>query len=340
MKITRRQFCHAVAALSAAALLGGCSQQGAERAVNADGEPMFQLKLAHNMAEDHVVHIQLSAFAQEVSEKSEGSIQIQIIPNGTLGSETDMITQIQADGLDMAKVSASTLGNFSEQFNAFSVPCVFDSQEHYYNVLDSDLVEEIYESTENGGFRGLFWLDSGARSFYTADTPIRVPSDLKGLKIRTMDSQMAIDMMKYFGGSATVMGYSDIYTGMQQGVIDGAENNVTALRDHGDVTQYYCFDEHTRIPDMVVISAKVWHEMSEHQQNIVRECAHNASEEYKGRWAEFETQVLAAAEEKGVQFIRDVDKAAFQEAVAPIYEQLKTEQPDTYEIVQRIRALA
>lgn len=91
---------------------------------------------------------------------------------------------------------------------------------------------------------------------------------------------------------------------------------------------------------MVVISTKIWYEMSEHQRDIMRECAHNASEEYKGRWADFEAQVLAAAEEKGVQFIRDVDKAAFQEAVAPIYEELKNEQPDTYEIVQRIRALA
>ena len=104
MKITRRQFCHAaaalgvVAALGATTLLSGCGSQKAERAVNADGEPMFQLKLAHNMAEDHVVNIQLSAFAQEVAEKSEGSIQIQVIPNVTLGSETDMITQIQADG--------------------------------------------------------------------------------------------------------------------------------------------------------------------------------------------------------------------------------------------------
>ena len=344
MKITRRQFVQAMAVAGASALLTACGGSSGSTAgsgaASAAAGGSFNLKLGHNLAEDHAVHIQLTSFAEQVKEKTGGSINIQIIPNGTLGSEADMISQIQAGALDMAKVSASTLGNFSEKYNAFSVPYVFNDQAHYYSYMDSDSAKAVFESTDDQGFRGLTWLDSGARSFYTKATAIRTPADLKGLKIRTMDSQMAIDMMKYFGGSATVMGYSDIYTGMQQGVIDGAENNVTALRDHGDVTQYYCFDEHTRIPDMVVISAKVWHEMSEHQQNIVRECAHNASEEYKGRWAEFETQVLAAAEEKGVQFIRDVDKAAFQEAVAPIYEQLKTEQPDTYEIVQRIRALA
>ena len=343
MKITRRQFVQVMAVAGASALLtacGGSSSSTAGSGAAAATGGSFNLKLGHNLAEDHAVHIQLTSFAEQVKEKTSGSINIQIIPNGTLGSEADMISQIQAGALDMAKVSASTLGNFSEKYNAFSVPYVFDDQAHYYSYMDSDSAKAVFESTDDQGFRGLTWLDSGARSFYTKATAIRTPADLKGLKIRTMDSQMAIDMMNCLGGSATVMGYSDIYTGMQQGVIDGAENNVTALRDHGDVTQYYCFDEHTRIPDMVVISAKVWHEMSEHQQNIVRECAHNASEEYKGRWAEFETQVLAAAEEKGVQFIRDVDKAAFQEAVAPIYEQLKTEQPDTYEIVQRIRALA
>ena len=129
---------------------------------------------------------------------------------------------------------------------------------------------------------------------------------------------MAIDMMKGPGGSSTVMGYSDIYTGMQQGVIDGAENNVTALRDHGDVTQYYCFDEHTRIPDIVVISSDTWNEMSDYQRQIISECAKEASEEYKTAWKEFEDEVLEkAVSENGVELIRDVDIAAFQEAVQP-----------------------
>ena len=156
-----------------------------------------------------------------------------------------------------------------------------------------------------------------------------------------MDSQMAIDMMNCLGGSATVMGYSDIYTGMQQGVIDGAENNVTALRDHGDVTKYYCFDEHTRIPDMVIISSNIWNQFSDDQKSAVTECAKAATEEYKTAWKNFEDEVLdKAVNQNGVELVKDVDIAAFQAAVQPIYENLKTSNPTTYAVVEEIRAMA
>lgn len=301
----------------------------------------FNLKLGHNLAEDHAVHISLTAFAADVAEKSAGTINIQIFPNGTLGSESDMISQVQFGMLDMAKVSASTLGNYNKLYNAYSVPYVFDNQEHYYSVMDGEIANELYMATEGDGFIGLTWLDSGSRSFYTKDKAIRVPSDLKGLKIRTMDSQMAIDMMSNLGGSATVMGYSDIYTGLQQGVIDGAENNVTALRDHGDVAKFYSFDEHTRIPDIVVLSADVWNSMSDAQKDVLKTCAAAATNEYKTAWKAFEDEVLAnAVNNNGVELVRDVDIAAFQAAVAPIYDNLKATEPDVYAVVEKIRAAA
>ena len=201
--------------------------------------------------------------------------------------------------------------------------------------MDGEIAKELYGTTEDQGFIGLFWLDSGARSFYTKDKAIRTPADLAGLKIRTMDSQMAIDMMAAMGGSATVMSYSEIYTGMQQGVIDGAENNVTAMRDHKDVTKYYCFDAHTRIPDIVVISTDTWDSLTEEQQQIMMECAAAASDEYKARWTAFEEEVMAAAD--GVEFIRDVDIPAFQAACAGIYENLKNTDPTVYSIVEKIQ---
>lgn len=304
-------------------------------------EKTFNLKLGHNMAEDHAVHIAMTGFADAVKEQSGGTINITVIPNGTLGTETDMISQIQNDALDMAKVSASTLGNFNKTYDAYSVPYVFNDKDHYYKVMDSEITETIFDSTEADGFVGLTWLDSGSRSFYTVNTPIRTPADLKGLKIRTMDSQMAIDMMAALGGSATVLAYGDIYTGLQQGVINGAENNVTALRDHGEVAKYYSFDEHTSIPDIVVISAKVWNQMSDNQRALVKSCAKAATEEYKTLWANFENEVLdKAVNEFGVELIRDVDIPAFQEAVQPIYDNLKESNPDVYAVVEQIRAAA
>lgn len=336
-------LCVAMALAMTACSSGGSSSQGGSTdsaaTSEASGEESFSLKLGHNLAEDHTVHVAMTKLSDEVNAATDGSVQIQVFPNGTLGSETDMLSQIQTGALDMAKVSASTLGNFSKSYNAYSVPYVFNNQEHFYSVMDGEISANIFASTEADGFVGLTWLDSGARSFYTVNKAIRVPSDLTGLKIRTMDSQVAIDMMSALGGSATVMGYSDIYTALQQGVIDGAENNVTALRDHGEVAKFYSFDEHTRIPDVVVISSKVWNSMSDTQRAAVAEVARKVSDEYKGEWKAFEDQVLEkATNDFGVELVRDVDIAAFQEAVKPIYEGLKTSDPDVYAIVEQIQA--
>ncbi|ONI38249.1 DctP family TRAP transporter solute receptor [Candidatus Epulonipiscium fishelsonii] len=319
--------------------LGGCG--GAEAETNENGEKIFNLKLGHNMAEDHAVHTGMLAFAEDVETRTNGSVKITIIPNGTLGSETDMISQIQNGALDFAKVPAAILSNFSDLYDAYSVPYVFNNQEHYYKVMDGPITQEIFEATAEDGFIGITWLDSGARSFYTADTAIRTPEDLKGLKIRTLDNQMSIDMMTALGGSATVMGYSEIYTGLQQGVVDGAENNITALRDHGEVAKIYSFDEHTRIPDVVVFSSKVWNEMSAEQQAALKEAGKQTSEDYKVAWKAFEDEVLEmAVNDFGVEFVKDVDIPAFQAAVQPIYEDLKANNPEVYAIVERIQAEA
>ena len=327
------------AAAALALALTGCGGAGTAN-TSADGEPVLNLTLSHGLAEDHAVHIALAAFAEDVREQSNGTINIQIFPNATLGSEVDNITQIRAGALDMAKVSASTLGNFQSEWNVLSVPYVFNDQAHYYKVMDGEIAQDLYQLTAEKGFMGLTWLDSGARSFYTANKAVRTPADLKGLRIRTMDSQMAIDMMDALGGSATVTSYSEIYTAMQQGVIDGAENNVTALRDHADVTQYYCFDEHTRIPDILLISTETWASMSDHQREIMTECARKMTEDYKSAWTAFENEVLAAAEAKGVEMVRDVDTEAFQQACQSIYTDLETESPDVYAYVERIQQAA
>lgn len=345
MKI-KKLLAGAVCAALSLSLLAGCGNSGTP-APSGSGTPSgsggsateepLTLKLAHNLAEDHAVHIAMTAWAEEVKTQSNGSITIQIIPNGTLGSEADCIAQIQAGALEMTKVSAGTLGNFKNEWNVLSVPYVFNDKEHYYKVMDGEIAQDLYGLTAGDGFQGLTWLDSGARSFYTANTPIRTPADLKGLKIRTMDSQMAIDMMTALGGSSQVMSYSEIYTGMQQGNVDGAENNVTALRDHSDVTQYYCFDEHTRIPDIIVISTTAWNAMSDNQRQIMRETAADMTDQYKQAWADFENEVLEMAQKNNVELIRDVDMAAFQAACQPIYEKLKTDDPGVYSFVERIQ---
>ncbi len=348
-RLTRRSIIAAslavVMALSLAACGGssgssssdsGSSSGGASASTDGD-EKTFNMVLSHGLAEDHPVHIQLLDYADKVKEASNGTINITIRANAVLGSEADNVASLQAGALEMAKVSASTLSNYNSTWDCVSVPYVFDDKDHYYRVMDGDIAEDLYMITEDDGFIALTWFDSGSRSFYTADKAIREPEDLKGLKIRTMDSTMAIEMMDAFGGSATVLGYSDIYTAMQNGTIDGAENNITAMHDHAEVTKYYCYDEHTRIPDILVISLSTWNQLSPNQQEIMKSLAREATEEYKTAWAEAEQEYRAFAEDVGVTFIEDVDKPAFQAACQSIYDGLTGE---VAEYVARIRAEA
>jgi TRAP-type C4-dicarboxylate transport system substrate-binding protein len=168
-----------------------------------------------------------------------------------------------------------------------------------------------------------------------------VPADLKGLKIRTMDSQMAIDMMTALGGSATVMGMNDTYAGLQSGIVDGAENNPTVLLFHAEVTKFYSFDEHTRIPDIVLISSALWDQMSDNQRAIIKDCAKAATDNYKTAWVDFENEMLNSSVDKyGITLVRDVDMPAFQAAVKPIYDNLKASDPEVYGVVESIRAVA
>lgn len=302
-------------------------------------EQTFQLTLGHGLAEDHAVHTQLLSFAQAVEEASDGTIQITVIPGGTLGTENENITQIQVEALDMAKVSASTLGNFNEKWDALSIPYLFESREHYQAVMDGEIAQELYQCTQEDGFIGLTWLDSGARSFYTVSTPIRTPEDLAGLRIRIMDSHIAVVMMNALGGTGVIMDYSDVHLALEQGAVEGAENNITALRDHGDVVKYYCCDEHTRIPDILVLSTAVWEKMSQRQRQVMVDCAGEASQAYQSTWQEFEDQVRASVAGK-VEIITDVDTKAFREACQVIYDSLAVSQPETYAVVEEIQAAA
>lgn len=344
-KISRRQFLTTTGLVAAAGLLTACGGStstagtSAGTTASADGVSGVTMKLSHGLSEEHPVQAALQQFADEVKEKTGGAITVEIYPNATLGSEKDNLEQIPIGALDMAKVSAASLETFAPVYEAFSVPYIFNDQDHYYGVMDSEIAEEVFQSTADLGFIALTWLDSGARSFYTAKTPINSPADLKGLKIRTLDSPMAIEMMNCFGGSATSMAISDVFTAIQSGVIDGAENNETALTTggHGEVAKYFSVDEHTRIPDIVVISTKVWNSFSAEQQEIVKTAADNAKETYKDAWnAAINESIETAQNTQGVTFVYP-DKTPFQEAVKPIYDRLAAEEPEVWAVCEKIQ---
>ncbi|WP_082232973.1 TRAP transporter substrate-binding protein [Halobacillus massiliensis] len=319
-------------------LLAGCNS-GTSNGESGEGGSGQELRLAHNLGEDHPVHAGLQRFADKVKENTNGEVTVKIFANGVLGDEKEVLEQLQSGAVDMTKVSAGALESFSDDYQVFSLPYIFESEDHYRNVMESDIVNEIYQSTEDKGFVGLTYFDSGARSFYTKDTAIETPDDLKGMKIRVMDSPTAIQMVKLLGGTPTPMPYGEIYTGMQQGVIDGAESNPTALTTgkHGEVAKNFSVNEHTIIPDIVVVSQATWDKLSDEQKEAVQSAADDATQYQVELWAEATEEAISEAEEMGVEF-NEVDKEPFIEAVQPMHEEFMKDERMA-EMIEKIKEM-
>lgn len=323
--------------LAAVLLMGtlvACSSQD-----NEDGEGSKTLRLAHNMSEDHPIHIALESFAKDVEKRTEGSVKFNISSNGILGSETEVLEQLQNGSVDITKVSAGALESFSDEYSLFSIPYIFTSDEHYRKVMESDVSEKVYQSTKDKGFIGLSYYDSGARSFYTKDKAIESPDDLKGLLLRVMDSATAIEMVKLLGGTPTPLAYNEIYTALQQGVIDGAESNPTALTtgQHGEVSKAFSYTEHTNIPDIMVINTKTWDALTEVEQDAIQEAAKGSRLEHTELWNSAIEKAVEEAKAMGVKFY-DVDKALFIEKVQPIHEEYSKNEKIT-ELMKQIKEL-
>ncbi|TES51222.1 TRAP transporter substrate-binding protein [Shouchella lehensis] len=282
------------------------------------------LKLGHDLGKDHPVHLALTKFADIVKERSGGKVVVDMFSNGVLGNEREMLEQIQGGGLDITKVSAASLESFAPQYSIFSLPYLFDDEAHYFQSMDSEAVNDLFMSTKDKGFIGLTWFDSGSRNFYTADKPILHPDDLKGLKIRVIDSRTQIEMLRALGGAATPMPYGEIYTALQSGVIDGAESNPTALTTgkHGEVAKAFSFDEHTRIPDVVVMGSHVWNDLTEEEQNLLKDAAEESTDYQKEIWAEAVEVAIEEAKNAGVEFYYP-EKEPFREAASPLYEEYR-----------------
>ena len=327
----------ATAAVLCAGLMAGCGASSTTADTSYSAENPLVLTLAHGLSEAHTVHIAMTQFAEEVNEKTDGRVQVKIFPNGQLGSENENLEQLQAGVIAMTKVSAPGLA----AYNAFGLPYIFNDTEDFYHVMDSQQMQDFFLSTGDDGFVTLTYYTSGARSFYTKDKAIRTPADLKGLKIRVQDMKSQTDMMNYLGGIPVAMSYGDVYTSLQTGIIDGTENNETALTTgkHGEVCKVYSVDQHAMIPDVLIMSEKVWKQISPEDQEIILEAAHNSTEAHKVMWdAAIEEAVKEAQETMGVEFVYDVDKEAFREATQPMIEAYEEQYPGVKTLMDTIEA--
>ncbi|MDX8000166.1 TRAP transporter substrate-binding protein [Xenorhabdus sp. Reich] len=297
------------------------------------------LKLSHNQNRDHAVHKAMIQFADEVKEKTDGEIRIRIYPDAQLGNQRESMELMQNGALDIVKSNAAELEAFSPAYSAFNLPYLFRDKAHYQKILSHEIGKEILSSSQNSGFIGLTYYDAGSRGFY-AKKPIRTPDDLKDLKIRVQPSPSAISMVKALGGNPTPLAYGELYTALQQGVIDAAENNIPSftLSRHSEVAKFFSLDEHTMIPDVLLISTKSLNKLTNEQQAIVKKAALNSSKYMTQLWETSENEERAKAEKQNVKFIA-VDKVTFQEAVKPMYDDIAKTNPELSKMVDRIRTI-
>ncbi|MDG1645377.1 TRAP transporter substrate-binding protein [Klebsiella huaxiensis] len=282
------------------------------------------LKLSHNQDKSHAVHKAMSYLAEKTKEYSDGDLVIRIYPNATLGNERESLELMNSGALQMVKVNAASLESFASEYSLFSLPFLFKDRDHYYRVLQSDLGKRILKSSENKGFIGLTYYDGGARSLY-ANKPITKPADLAGMKIRVQSSPSAIAMVKALGGVATPMAQGELYTALQQGVVDGGENSTVVYADmrHAEVAKVYSRDEHTMVPDVLVVSTQVLSTLSDKN----REALYKAADE---SMLQMKDVIWPAAEKEAYEKIKamnatvvDVDKSEFKQRVKPLFDEFR-----------------
>lgn len=304
------------------------------------GKGVAVLKLAHVLDTTHPVHKGMVFLAEKVAEYSDGQLTVDIYPGGQLGSEREYIESLQIGSLDMTKVSSAVLENFVPSMAVFSLPYLFRSDKHRWEILFGPIGKKMLLDGEPVWLRGLCFYETGSRNFYLREKPVYTPEDLKGLKIRVMRSYWSIQTINALGGSATPIAFGELYTALQQGVVDAAENNIPTLFQsrHYEACKYVSLDGHSSPSDVLLISTHTWKRLTP-QQQVWLQNAVDASVEYqRGLWDEATQSALKAMEAHGITVIRP-NTALFQNQVEPLYAKLKEEKDPLYHLVEEIRSV-
>ncbi|PQJ72623.1 TRAP transporter substrate-binding protein [Polaribacter butkevichii] len=279
------------------------------------------LKLAHGLDTQHPVHKAMVILGEKLKEKSGGKLIVNIYPSSQLGGERECLELLQIGSLDITKVSAAVLENFIPEYKVFSVPYMFRNKAHTFSVFDSEIGERLLLKGEKFRLRGLTFYDAGSRSFYMKESPIKTPNDLTGKKIRVQKSNMAVAMINDLGGSPTPISWGELYTALQQGVVDGAENNPPSFytSKHYEVCKFYSLDEHTSVPDVLLIGTDTYSRLNEQERGWLKEAVAESTIAQRKLWGASETASLAAVKKAGVQIFYP-DKKPFEEQTKGILE--------------------
>lgn len=300
--------------------------------------PEYVFNYAENQAADYPTTLGANRFAKLVEKRTNGRIQILVQPEAELGAEKEVLKQMQYGGIDFARVSLSQLAEIIPRMNLLQLPYLYDDAAHMWKVLDGEIGDEFLELASEGGLVGLSWYDAGVRNFYTSGKRITCLEDLQGLVIRVQESEMMSDMATALGAVAVQTAYSEVYSSLQRGLVDGAENNWPSYESthHYEVAKYYTIDEHARVPEMQLISQSTWNKLSKEDQEIIRECAEESARLERRIWVQQEKESMEKAVKGGTEIIEisEEEKERFREAVQSVYEKYAGEDMD---IVEKIR---
>ena len=313
-------------------VIGGCTGQN-------DGlqeKYAYTFRLAESHPPDHPTTQADYEFARLVEEKSQGRIKIIVYDDKALGEEKVVIEQMGFGAIDFARVSSGPLSNLVPALNVIQLPYLYEDSDHMWRVLQSDLGRKYLASVEAVDLIGLCWMDAGARSFYNSVRPIESIEDIRGLEIRVMESSMMYDMVDVLGATAVEMPYGQVYGAIQKGEIDGAENNWPSYdtSGHSQVAGYYSVDEHIRVPEILLGSAKALENLTEEDMAILFEAAKETETYQRQLWKEHEQASADRLRSRGVKVNVIENRDEFREAMAPIYEKYAGEELDEIRRIQ------
>lgn len=277
------------------------------------------LKLAHGLDEQHPVHQAMLKMKARLEELTHGRATLNIYSGGVLGNEVDCLEQVQKGELAMTKVSVSALEAFLPEMKVFSIPFAFRDHEHFWKVLNGSLGKRMLKLGIPKAFMGLTYYDSGDRNFYSTAKPIRTVNDIKNMKVRVMSSRSAMDMIRAMGGSPCPISWGELYTALSQGTVDAAENNWPSFvtSRHYEVCKYFTLTAHQRIPDMVIISTKVWDRLPPAVQKALRQAAEESTVFQRALWEKTTEANIVFSKSKGIEVITP-DVESFRKACASI----------------------
>lgn len=308
---------------SAPAAPASSNAPASSAAPSAPAAPSMTLRFATDSSEDYVSTVQIYKFAEEVAQKTDGRIKIEVYAGGQLGEEKACVEQVQMGSLDFTKSSMGALTSFNEQLNLMALPYLFKSEDHLWAVMDTDIGKNLLASMESTGLKGLCWLDAGSRCFY-ATKAINSIDDFKGVKFRVMQGSIYADTVSCLGAVPISMSGGEVYSALQTGVVDGAENNIPRVIDmsHNELCDYLIVDRHNIMPEMVLVSTNVWNKFSAEDQAIIQECADHLQENMIAAWMDTENAALKTLEEGGMTIITpdEATIASYRAAMQPVYD--------------------